>query len=208
MEEYNLVNFIKFINSVDSLSDEELEKKCANWYIYFDYKQYQYMARSSYAIRIYGSPKKASDYYYNKKVVIRLILAKRKLHPKWAKLESGYTASTLAFNDTMNEFHNLKTPRIYTPEELNKIPYPTDSPRTLHDEGFEKFIQMSSYIPKEKFPHVIFQWEKYYRNRLIKAIKNDKENNRMLGSPKIDIAFCKTRLTALVELRKKIYYQI
>ena len=203
MEEYNLVNFINFINSVDSLSDEELEKKCADWYIYFDYKQYQYMARSSYGIRIYGSPKKASDYYYNKKVVIRMTLAKRKLHPEWAKLESGYTASTLAFINTMNEFHNLKMPRIYTEEELNKIPYPNDKPATLHDEGFEKFIQMSSYIPKDRFIHVLFQWEKYYRNRMIQAVKNDKENNRKYGSPKLDLAFCKTRLVALSDLREK-----
>lgn len=206
MEEFNYINFVHFIHNLDQLSNKDLEESCRHWFLYFDYKQYQYMARSAYRIIKYGSPKKVSDYYYNKKVLIRLILSKRDLHPGWTKLENGYTACNLAFNDVTKEFHD-KTPKIYSEEELKKIPLPTDNPASLTDEGFEDFIDKAPYISKEYFPHISFQWRKYYTNRLIQAEKNIKENNRELGSPKIDKAFCETRLKAIDKIHMQYYYE-
>ena len=193
MEEFNYINFVHFIHNLDQLSNKDLEESCRHWFLYFDYKQYQYMARSAYRIIKYGSPKKVSDYYYNKKVLIRLILSKRDLHPGWTKLENGYTACNLAFNDVTKEFHD-KTPIVY--DESDILFNGTD-------EGFEAFIDKMSAIPKDKLVDLINQWKDYYEERLIQSMINIDENDRELGSPKIDKAFCETRLKAIEKIQVK-----
>ena len=204
MEEFNYITFMKFIYSVNYLANDQLEAVCKKWYLYFDYKQYQAMARSAYRILKYGSPKKASDYYYNKKVVIRLILANRGIHPEWAKPENGYTACNIAFNDVTREFHD-KTIKLYSKEELITVPQLTDEHSLLTDEGFESFVDKSSQIPIEYYPLIVYQYTKYYTNRLNQAKMNEKENNRKYGSPKIDQAFCKSRLVAITNISNKKY---
>lgn len=193
MKEFNYINFVHFIHNLNHLSNKELEESCRHWFLYFDYKQYQYMARSAYRIIKYGSPKKVSDYYYNKKVLIRLILSKRDLHPDWTKLENGYTACNLAFNDVTKEFHD-KTPIVY--DESDILFNGTD-------EGFEAFIDKMSAIPKDKLVDLINQWKDYYEERLIQSMINIDENDRELGSPKIDKAFCETRLKAIEKIQVK-----
>ena len=204
MEEFNYITFVKFIHSVNYLTNDQLEAACKKWYLYFDYKQYQAMARSAYRILKYGSPKKASDYYYNKKVVIRLILANRGIHPEWAKLENGYTACNIAFNDVTREFHD-KTIKFYSKEELITVPYATDEHSLLTDEGFESFVDKSSQIPIEYYPLIVFQYTKYYKGRLHQTEINEKKNDRTYGSPKIDQAFCKSRLVAISKISDKKY---
>lgn len=193
MEEFNYIKFVHFIHNLNHLSTKELEESCRHWFLYFDYKQYQYMARSAYRIIKYGSPKKASDYYYNKKVLIKLILSKRGLHPDWTKLENGYTACNLAFNDVTKEFHD-KFPIVY--DESDILFDGTD-------EGFECFIDNVSVIPKDKLSDLLNQWKDYYEERLIQSMINIEENNRELGSPKIDKAFCETRLKAIEKIQIK-----